>query len=267
MRRIAVLVALLALLGLAAPATAAQQIGLSWDGTTWSTQLTGTLFNRAGSIQSWVPGDSDSESFYVRNQGGDAAQLKVEYDLPPNTLVNDTDFEVTASIDGAAPVVLTPGTDWLPVGDTRVANGGVAHVAVTATFRWTSPNHSMDEVLPIDFRVTLSELAGAPPGTDESSSPEASPSPVASFSPTSGPSAGAGAPGTDTTPSAAPGQEHGAGAPDTDTGSSGPHLGGLLPDTGAPEIGWLLGLAVVCLGGGLLIVVRSRRKERDGDAR
>ena len=49
--------ALFALLLLAGPASAASsnKLGLSWDGTTWSSQLAGTLFNRPGSIRAWTP--------------------------------------------------------------------------------------------------------------------------------------------------------------------------------------------------------------------
>jgi hypothetical protein len=219
-----------------------------------------------------VPGDSDTEHFYARNQGGDAARLTVEYDLPPNALVDDTDVEVTASIDGGTPVPLSPGVDWLPVGQTDLADGGVADVAVSATFRPTSTNQSMNDSFQLAFRVTLTEAAGSTPGTDETGSPTATPTVTPAVTPTAG-----GGPGGDTgggplgtvgpAPTPKPGAgTPGAGTPDGDRGASGPHLGGLLPGTGAPEVGWLVGLGVLCLGGGIAIVALSARRRRDAES-
>ena len=222
---------LLALLLLAGPASAAtsNQVGLSWDGTTWSSQLAGTLFNRPGSIRAWVPGDSDSERFLVRNRGGDAARLAIDYSLPPNSLMGE-DFTVTASVDGGAPITLTPATGWIPLSGAALANGRHAEVAVTATFASSSTNQSQTDRFSLAFRVRLTELPG---------------------------------PGTDT---AGPTGETGQGSPDGDGDSDDAHGAGALPGTGAPEVGWPLGLGLLSLGGGIAIVVLSRRRRRDGEA-
>lgn len=238
-----VVAVLLILLGLAAPATAAgsSQLGLSWDGTNWSTELVGTLFNRPGSIVRWVPGDSDTEHFFVRNQGGDAARVAIDYQLPPNSLVNDTDFALTASVDGGPPVALTPGSGWLALGGTTLADGRAAEVAVTATFRATSTNPSQSEEFPLDFRVTLTEIAG-PQGDINKH----------------GHSTGQGNGNGNLN-----GQGNGQANPSN--GESG-HGAGLLPDTGAPEVRWALGAGLLCLGGGIALVALSRRRERDAEA-
>lgn len=249
MRRLSAVLLVLALLSLAAPAFAAGALGLSWDGATWATQLDGTLFNRPGSIHAWVPGDSDTEHFYLRDQGGDAARLTLEYDLPPNSLVNATDFEVTASLDGGTPLTLTPGATWLPVGGTTLANGGVADVAVTATFRWGSTNQSMTDAFPLTFRATLTEDVGGP-GSD------VTPAAIAT------PAASAGPGGAGSHPGAAPG----AGQGKTSGAGPGEDRGTLLPGTGAPEVRWAVTLGLLCLGGGIAIVVLARRRDRDAGA-
>lgn len=166
------LLALVALLLLGAPALGADssgRIGLSWDRSSWVTQLDGTLFDRPGSISSWVPGDADTQHFYVRDQSGDAARLAIDYTLPPNSLLSPTDFHLSASVDGGATVPLTPGADWLPLDGTTLRNRQSVDVAVTAVFDATSTNQSQRETFPLDFRVTLSQIAGPASNTSSGS--------------------------------------------------------------------------------------------------
>jgi hypothetical protein len=210
---LALAAALLALpaivLGAAPSWTASTQLGLSWDGATWSTTLDGTLFDRAGSIRVWVPGDTDTETFYVRNQSSDDAQLAIDDDLPPGAPASD--FTLSVSMAGGAWLPLTPSNGWAPVDGTLLDHGRQAAVAVKAVFKAASTNQSQTEVLPIDFRVTLTQALGSQSDTHPGKHP--------------GPAAG-------------------------------------LPDTGAPEIRWAVGVGLLCLGGGVGIVVLSRRKER-----
>lgn len=232
MRAIRILVVVLAVLAVSAPAMAASssgRIGLSWDGTTWASQLSGALFDRPGTTARWVPGDSDTRHFYVRDTSGSDARLAIDYALPPNDLVDASDFVLTATVDGADAVRLTPGSGWLDLGGTTLANGHAADIAVTATFRWDSPDRSQAERFPLAFRVTLSEIAGPEPDT------------------------AGGKDGDDggSTSGHRPGHGHG--------------LGDLLPATGAPEIRWALGLGLLCLGGGVGVVVLSRRRDRDAE--
>lgn len=232
MRILRILVAALAVLSLAEPAMAASgpdRLGLSWDGSTWVDELTGTLFNRSGSVKLWVPGDSDTQHFYVRNQSGDGVRFEVDYALPTNSLVNDTDFALTASVDGGKPVTLSPADNWVVLDGHALADGQRADVTVTAVFRWSSPNQSQAEQFPLDFQVRLSGIPG--PSPDSSGS----------------------------------GGKHAVGGPDGGSGNAS-HGGGLLPNTGAPEVRWAVGLGLLALGGGIGIVVLSRRRERDAEA-
>lgn len=222
MRRVLALLAVLALMLLSAPASAAtpdHRLGLSWDGTTWVDSLSGTMFNRPGSIARWVPGDRDTEHFYARDQSGEAARLVIDYDLEPDALVNATDFELTASVDGGTPVALSPGTGWVTLDAAALADGRSADVAVTALFRPGATNNTQSQHFPVSFRVTLSGIPG--PSADQGG---------------------------------------------TNPGDGGGHGSGLLPNTGAPEVRWAIGLGLFALGGGVAIVVLSRRKDRDAEA-
>ena len=237
MRILRTLVAALAVLGLTGPAMAASgpdRLGLSWDGRTWADELTGTLFNRTGSVALWVPGDTDTQHFYVRDQAGSAARLQVDYLLPQGAVVNDSDFALTASVDGAPPVALTPGAGWIVLDGKALADGQHADVAVTAVFHWGSTNQSQDERFPLQFRVRLSGIPG--------------PLPDASGD-------GGQHPG------------HPAGGDPSGDGQASGHIGdGPLPDTGAPEVRWAMTLGLLSLGGGIGIVVLSRRRRHDAEA-
>lgn len=60
---------------LATPAHASDELGLSRDGQTWGSSLDGPLF---GGDMQWVPGDSATASFYVRNQSRDGSELAID---------------------------------------------------------------------------------------------------------------------------------------------------------------------------------------------
>ncbi|WGL50408.1 hypothetical protein P5P86_10550 [Nocardioides sp. BP30] len=221
------------LMGAAAPAAAdPDRLGLSWDGRTWSAALTGSLFGTSP-IERWVPGDSDTQHFYVRDQGGDAARLAVDYTMPPSALLSADDLTVTATVDAGAPVTLAPGTGWIALGGTSLGEGATSDVAVTAVFNPASTNASMHDSASVDFRVTLSQIAG----------------------PSAQTVGGGGSPSHG---------DAGTGGSGNAAKSSGP--GGLLPSTGAPEIAWAVGLGLFCLGGGVGIAALSRRREEDSDA-
>src|SRR5688500_5683454 len=63
-----------AILLTATPAVAADEIGLSSDGGSWSSTLAQPLFDPAFR---WVPGDHETASFWVRNESDDSALLDV----------------------------------------------------------------------------------------------------------------------------------------------------------------------------------------------
>lgn len=218
------LTVLLTLLTVAVPASASaaasHRLQLSWDGRSWATSLTGTLFNRAGTPRLWVPGDGDTKSFYVRDRGATPASLLIQYRWPStDSLVTDHDFDLSVRVAGGQWRPLTAGTSWVAVGQPSDRRRGSARVDVRAIFHGASTNQSQEESVPLRFRVTMSGL------------PKVS---------------------TDT-----PGH-HGSG-----TGSGG--AGSDLPDTGAPDVRWIVLAALLCLGGGTAIVVASRRKERDDE--
>lgn len=70
-----VVLAAVTLLGGAPKAAASGGIGVSRDGVTWSPSLDSPLFDE--SIR-WVPGDSRTGTFYVRNEGPSSARMSVD---------------------------------------------------------------------------------------------------------------------------------------------------------------------------------------------
>lgn len=149
----------------AARASAAGELGLSWDGRTWQPDLTGPIFH---SPQRWVPGDSASGRFYVRNQSADPASLAVEYRLPPSELMSADDLQIQARIDTGDWVTLAEGTTWLPVTDTTLAVGNQLPVDVRAVFEPASANRSQGESTPLSFHVILSGDVLVPGGPSSS---------------------------------------------------------------------------------------------------
>lgn len=155
-----VLAALLVVLGVSAPAFGADdRLGLSWDATTWTSSLTGTLFGGPGAISRWVPGDADTRSFYVRNRSGDDAFLSVDYALSPHPPLTPADLRLSVSVGGDAFRPIEPGDGWIQVDARRLDAGRTVRVAVRAVFDASSPNVTRREALPVDFRVTLAGSA------------------------------------------------------------------------------------------------------------
>lgn len=205
-------------------------IGLSWDGQTWSSVLAGTLFNRPGSIQQWVPGDLDTQSFFVRDQAPDPASMTVSYDWPSSArLVSNGDFTLRLRVAGGSWMVLGGATSTTVATTVPLAAGAAAKVDVEASFRFSSTNQSQIEIVPLRFEIRLSE--GARPLTD----------------------GGAVVTGGGVA-------HHGHLHHDKGSGGSGAHLA----DTGAPEFRWVALGALLCLsaGGALLAGARRRKKAR-----
>lgn len=145
----------------AAPAHADDEVGLSRDGVTWSTELSAPLFDPSFRF---VPGDQEVRSFRVRNDGPSAGVLTVDVVASdPDLLLADGDFTLEARIGNGA---------WLPVeaGTTRaatelaVAQGVQTQVSVRASFDWDS-TRQVDSV-PFHVELTLSE-DGDVGGVDE----------------------------------------------------------------------------------------------------
>jgi hypothetical protein len=228
-----VLLALVALVGAASAAPA--RLGLSWDGRTWQPSLSGALFDGPGSIGSWVPGDVDTRTFYVRNQSEDPATLTLQYVLPADALVDPGDLSLSLRVGGGPWADLVPGAGTSTVESVTMDAGSSTAVSVRGSFAWTSDRSSQDLVVPVGFQVHLAGIAagtaGGPGGNGGGNDGDG----------------GDGGVGT------------GDGGPDSPSaGTAAPGDG--LASTGAPSVGWPLGLGAACLTGGVLIVVLTRRR-------
>ena len=151
---VGLLLALVATWTLASPALAADELGLSRDGTTWSGSLDGPLFDPAFR---WVPGDEEIESFFVRNQSRDGGDLEIDLlGTPVDSLMETGDLEVSTRVDGG-PWVGVSETGYQPLSRARVAAGDSQRVDVRVRFDPTSANQSMETRFAFDFRVRLSQ--------------------------------------------------------------------------------------------------------------
>lgn len=203
-------------------AHADDKIGLSWDGTNWSSRLTGSLFDP--SVR-WVPGDVRTAAFHVRNQAGDGATVAIAVESTDRDhLLRDDDIRLEARVGGA---------DWVPldrigtgfrINESVLQAGESTRVQVRATFDPAATNQSQRSELRMRFRIVLTDAHAA---TDDPSDNET----------------------------------EGTGDDDGDDTVS-----GVLPDTGAPAVGWLIVVAGVMLGVGLALM-RRRREEPDGTPR
>lgn len=145
---------------LAVPARAADGIGLSLDGRTWSDSIRQPLFD-AGSR--WVPGDSETRSFYVRDQGPTGARLTVDVlTRDGNRLIADDDLLIEVRADGGAWGVIENGGTARAIASGRLGQGARARVDVRVGFRPGSVNESQSDVLPLDFRATLVDGSAGP---------------------------------------------------------------------------------------------------------
>ncbi|MCW2856062.1 MAG: hypothetical protein JWR52_1677 [Marmoricola sp.] len=153
-----------ALVGLAGPASASGELGLSPDGVTWGATLPSPLFDPAFR---WVPGDSEVASFFVRNQSTDAAVLDLTMLTGPvQTLIETGDLTVGASVDsGPFTDVNTPGTHAL-IHQVPVTAGASHKINVRVTFDPASSNQSQAKQLDLRFTVTLTQAASVQPPTN-----------------------------------------------------------------------------------------------------
>ncbi|KQO38261.1 LPXTG cell wall anchor domain-containing protein [Aeromicrobium sp. Leaf245] len=234
MRRARLLLAGLAtttLLG-ASVAYAADEIGLSDDGVTWSSGLDAPLFDPD---VRWVPGDSRTESFYVRNEGPSGASLTIEArSADEDDLLADDDIDLRARADGGAWVELRNGVASARLTEREIEQDGVVQVDVNATFDPTSTNRSQVRRLALDLRVRLADAAG----TDGESDADAD----------GGADADLDGSGVDADLDPPEGEE----------------AAGALPGTGTTTEGWILLLGAALVLGGTSLVVRRRGHEGVG---
>ena len=86
-----------AALGSVSSAAAAGSIGISDDGVTYGSTYPGTLFD---SVAHLVPTDSDSESFFIRNDTGSAGFLRV---VLRNVVFSDAAYGAALSVSASTP--------------------------------------------------------------------------------------------------------------------------------------------------------------------
>ncbi len=217
-RLLALVVACLGL-ALAAPANAASQIGLSTDGVHWGSHLS-QLFP-AGFR--WVPGDSETSTFYVRNQSGDPAALSITLlGGSVQSLMSSGDLTVSARVDAGSYHAVSATGDHVLLKAVPTAAGAHHKITVKVDFAASSQNPTQNQRFDFRVRVGLAQATGTGQGN------------------------GNGHHGN--------GNGNGSGQGGADGSGSG------LPNTGADVSPLALYLALgLCLGGSVLIV-RSRRR-------
>ena len=139
----------------AAPAHAADEVGLSLDGQTWAGSLRRPLFDPD---VRWVPGDSETASFLVRNQGPSAAWLTIEVlGTDSDQLLANGEIEMSVRARGGDWETVVNGVPSRSLTTAAVAEGGRTRVDLQAVFAWDSPNDSIRDRLPLDVVVRLTQ--------------------------------------------------------------------------------------------------------------
>jgi len=144
---------------IASPAVAADELGLSLDGIHWKSSISTPLFDPSFR---WVPGDSETATFYVRNQGGSLGDLTVDV-LGPTAdgLIESGDLHVTAKGGGGKWTnVSEPGHHRLLTAP-DIADGTVSAIKVNVSFDSSSTNSTQLRASKLTFRITLSESTAA----------------------------------------------------------------------------------------------------------
>jgi hypothetical protein len=137
-------------------------IGLSSDGRTWHSTLSSPLFEPEFR---WVPGDVETRSFHVRNQGPTGARLTVRVvTRDPDRLVRDDGFDIAARVGGSGWLSLTNGELAEALARELVERGDRVRVDVRVTLGPGATNRSQADTLPFNLRVTLADSHPAPGG-------------------------------------------------------------------------------------------------------
>lgn len=145
--------------GTATPAHAAGELGLSVDGVTWVPSINTPLFD---SSMTWVPGDSESVTFFVRNQGGSPGNLTVDViGSSAGDLLDSGDLHVTAKGGGGEWVVVSDAGQHRLLTAPDIADQAVTPITVNASFDASSVNMTQLSAANVRFLVTLSQAAGS----------------------------------------------------------------------------------------------------------
>lgn len=151
---------------LASPAAAADQVRVSADGLTWSADLAHPLFDPA---HRWVPGESRTETFWVRNDADGPGSLRIGAVVgDSDALATDGRVEVAMRVGSGSWTALTPGESTTGFG--TMAADARQRVDVRAWFRPESGNDTMRQALDLDLEVYLAEdIAGDVPDVADAS--------------------------------------------------------------------------------------------------
>ena len=166
MRAVMCLVAALALVPVvAAPAFADSRIGLSRDGVTFAPTLSSTLFDPD---LRWVPGDSRTATFYVRNQADEPAILSVDVlGTRIDSLLETGDLTISVRGGGGRwRETSASGTHRL-ASEIGVGEGDSSRIDVSVALAAEATNQSQLQNLALTFRILLSQdvdAAAAPEG-------------------------------------------------------------------------------------------------------
>lgn len=143
--------------GTTAPAHAAGELGLSVDGVTWVQSINTPLFD---SSMKWVPGDSESVVFYLRNQGGSAGNLTVDViGSKAGRLLDSGDLHITATGGGGDWQVVSRSGQHRLLTAPNIADQAVVPITVSATFDQSSTNDTQLSSANVRFLVSLSQAA------------------------------------------------------------------------------------------------------------
>lgn len=154
MKRLAVLI-ILALVATSTPAVAATGVlAFSRDGSTWVDSLDSPLFDPAFL---WVPGDTESETFLVKNQSDDNAMLSIEAVGLDSGLFAQEDVELRIRVDEGSWQQLTAGN--VSLGE-ELAAGDSRRFDIEVAFLPTAGNDTQLSAFPLTFEVFLSDASG-----------------------------------------------------------------------------------------------------------
>jgi len=146
------------------PAYAADDVGLSVDGSRWASSLHTPLFDQHFR---WIPGDDETASFYVRNQGPSRALLTIAVrSADTDELLANDDIALRARVAPGAWVDLDNGVPSASLTEQSIARGGVVRVDVNAVFDPASTNRSQTKQMTLALDVTLTDSRQAAAGQD-----------------------------------------------------------------------------------------------------
>ncbi|MDQ0673704.1 hypothetical protein QFZ36_001265 [Pseudarthrobacter siccitolerans] len=157
-----------ALLLMASPAAAADELLFSADGETWGPALNQPMFEDTV----LVPGDQVSRSFWVRNGSGYNADLAVGIDgevLSP--AASPASLWVIASVgESSARVPGASGEDRLILAMPAMGAAESQKITITVGLGDQAANVMQEQAIPVQFRVNMTEssLQASPTGPDGS---------------------------------------------------------------------------------------------------